>query len=248
MKYAVILITLIVSISFWGCAPRTGSVAEIMIVSTQADSIALKPTERVSANVVVNLEQGESIKFFDASGKLYSLSGPYNGSLKDQFSFSVPTTQGREMLKSLTEFINPAETPYHVPGVTRGDDDQKLWDLVLLNISEETVFCVQENTLFNVTRKVSGFDSGANLELKKEGKTVQSIKFNPNQDSVEVASEDIPSGEVELFMNDEKINTLNIRLLPQFEYSLHTVSLHSYGCMQQFVKIIDSLSKELLSD
>lgn len=221
---------------------------EVVILGvTQANS-TIQPGRRLPAEAIVALDADEHISFFDASGRLHSLSGPYQGPIRSAVELPVATSAGEQLLASVSKYLERTDQTKQALGATRTPIGYNPWTFPVLSLKERSVICVPSTGSVLFTRPVSMSATPSEFKLRAENGQAMSVLFGSGKAFATIPVKSITDRTYVVEIGDKTIESVQIVEIPATEESFLPLRLHQGQCTHQFESLISAAARSGSSD
>lgn len=240
------LLMLALAVFTVACSTAESSAQDLVIVASEPDGLVGEPSEKLSSTRMIILEDGQNVVFFDLSGQLHQVTGPFSGPIGRNLTLPESTTAAQKMLASVEQYLKPSGSSKRSAGATRGDDQAGVWELEVSRIPETSVFCIVQGAEFTASREIAGFDGGAVVEFRSQTHPTHSYRFDTNVASMNVSPDQFEGGEYAVHLDSKFAGNVFFKTIPEVDQSMAALKLHENGCIRQFERSL--LSSAQLSD
>lgn len=224
------------------CSQGAPGSEDLFLVSSDADTLSVETTNRISSSEAIKLGEDQRIVVADTAGRIHKIKGPFEGAIADVIEIPESTESGEQMWQALDDFLGAGRLPQsRSPGATRDVGDDDIWDLHLSAIADKSTHCIPEASFFEVKRQVNQPDRGAVLQFSSPNGRKNSFIFPDQQDSVRVNSGSLSSSSYTINLDGVDILTLDFKRVANGTRTDLGLRLKDAGCTIQFANYLESL-------
>lgn len=221
--------------------PRVSTTVVIISTSFLDDDDPAKQIEigdHVATDAVISLAEREHIAFFDASGRLQYVYGPYSGSIAEKAVIATQTNAGQEFLLSLSEYLEGIDRKRRLPGATRTGADNGPWPIPVSALFEEQPVCIPNDRDAIWWRAPTEAQGDVSFTLTPAAGDVVNLSFAAGQTLASSSSQPNLPGSYRLAIDGTGRKPVSLTAFQTEDYASIPLALHKRGCTLQFQSLI----------
>ena len=232
----------IMALALAACSENSNTPQTVVIVggSQQEDGPVIG--QHMPIDAIITLAEQERVSFFDASGRLHRIAGPYYGAIGGAAPITAPTSSGQELLLSVSEYLKGADRTRRLAGATRGSLEIEPWLVPVLAFYEQGAICIPIDKPILWWRPITHAEAGLELTLTSEKGDVIGLTFPSGQALGEASTQSLSQGSYQLAVDGRDSKIVRISSVSAEEFTLVPLYLHERGCTKQFQMLITDLA------